>query len=421
MIIFKLNKISKKNLISFTKVISYNFLFLFISCEILGRLYFKYENKLTNKETYQFENSYLIKDYLGYVNHYRDAWAPKFKDFTIFNSVNREKSLKPLNINEKSYFIYSKFSTCNTKNKCPVIIFQGDSWGRQLDTGASDILFENFINKGWVAYSYSNSSFSPSLYSAQLGYLSRKKVVPDIVMTLIDQTDIADEYFRYRSQSLPPNEKYPFYIVKPFPIHKHRNMYHYGAKFYYHDRLSIYPVTPLLIKSSFYTLLDKIDVKATQVLDRLDKKPIKKKRVHNRLNIFRNVPPNTLSTLEETNENANKYFKKVLFNYIKSSEALGVKELYLFSHPHLRHLTKDENTYSTNIKFLIEDVLKDYKSDKLKIHYLDIQPFTNNSKILITEKYFTPGDASSHPYRESIRFIANKISSFVLQKSNLIF
>ena len=90
---------------------------------------------------------------------------------------------------------------------------QGDSWGRQLGTGASDILFKDFINKGWEAYSYSNSSYSPSLYSAQLGYLEKKDKSPEIVIAWIDQTDIGDEYLRYKAQTKSPTKNYPYYKV----------------------------------------------------------------------------------------------------------------------------------------------------------------------------------------------------------------
>ena len=120
------------------------------------------------------------------------------------------------------------------------------------------------------------------------------------------------------------------------------------------------------------------------------------------------------------NNKANNYFKKVLLNYIKSAEASDIKELYLFSHPHKRHLRVDNKKYETDVKLLINEVLRDYQPKNLDIYHHVIYPYSTDLNVLENE-YFLAKDAASHPTGLGIRYIASEINNFILNTTKLNF
>jgi hypothetical protein len=99
------------------------------------------------------------------------------------------------------------------------VLMQGDSWAEQFVTSlGSHVILERFADQNDVSFINAGiASYSPSLMEAQYVVLTRDfKIRPEVVIGLIDQTDVADELCRYRNLLAFDSEQRP--IVRPFPI-----------------------------------------------------------------------------------------------------------------------------------------------------------------------------------------------------------
>tara|TARA_B100000212_G_scaffold132113_1_gene99090 strand:+ start:8129 stop:9304 length:1176 start_codon:yes stop_codon:yes gene_type:complete len=382
------------------KVVSINLLILVLFTEILGRIFFAYK---FSPKLYDLVNSEEIVEYLTFVNHFR------FFSFNQIKNIEKlYKKLKPLNINEKSHFIYSKFSSCKSKENCKTIFLQGDSWAQGISQNGSKSLFSIFIKKGWASYGLGTSSFSPSNYSAQLSYLASKEILPDIVILFIDQTDLGDEFYRYKNQIIYPSSEKQFLRVKPFSNKEHRAYYNYQTSEVSNIKpWRLYPVLiPFLlkIKDSFSVRINKIknieeDISATPS--------------------FRKI----MSPLRKKDDNVSQHFKKIFKYYLKNISELGVKELYIITHPHYKNLISNyDESYKHNISNQINQILDENKN-KVKINHLEIKPnITCTQKDLTCGGYYTKNDEGSHPSSTNQTYpkISKQIVDYVIEESFLL-
>ena len=162
-------------------------LILFLILYNLVNLFFFKEIISKKKDEIVLINS--IDKYLKFTHHVRE-----FKFIT-----NKNQSIEKL--------FYSKRIT-NENNK--LIIFQGDSWAEQnVLYNKSNMFLNNFVSKfslNFIDAGVSSYSFSPM--NLQLNYLKKNlNYSPDIVVALVDHTDIADEYCRYKDKLIFKNNK----------------------------------------------------------------------------------------------------------------------------------------------------------------------------------------------------------------------
>lgn len=376
-------------ILDFIKFISINIIFTFVLLEIPARLYFA---KYYRRDVQEKIKSPEIKNYLKYANHIRNPFQNNLKKYTK----------APLNSEENSFYIFSKFSDCSNFKNCNTIILQGDSWGEGIETNAYAVLFDSYIKNDWRAYGMGTSSFSPSNHSAQLGYLKSKNIYPKIVISYLDQGDIGDEYFRYRSQVIAPNQNNPFYQVRPFGNTNHLRFYNYSI---YKDPLAIYPLSPFFLIKLWDLSMQKVeDISGTY------------KRLSSTVR-WRNVS----KPLFKKNQKINNYFKKVLINYIKSAEALGVEELYLVSHKHYRHFYEGVESYEVDIGDLIDNVISNYQSSEQSTKVFHIKTGPRNIKCIedSCEGYFVSPDYASHPTPSNFVEISKEIKQFLKINSQI--
>ena len=170
----------KKN---FLITLIFNFALLAFLLEISGQLLKRYY--LFNYFRIN-ENRVLIKnkDYLNYVNHFRDL------DYRSKDS-NMQFNEKPVNFDDDSIYIFSCYGICKGSLRNYDLLVQGDSWGEGLDRNINHIV-ENFKQKNVI--SAGTTSFSPSNFEGQLGYFKNRNYKFDTIVVIIDQTDIFDEF-----------------------------------------------------------------------------------------------------------------------------------------------------------------------------------------------------------------------------------
>ena len=82
------------------------------------------------------------------------------------------------------------------------IIIQGDSWAEQYRTDKSKEYLKSFVKKNSLhkIILSGTGSYSPSIMTSQLFLLKNNfGYNPEIIIAVIDQTDIGDELCRYRN------------------------------------------------------------------------------------------------------------------------------------------------------------------------------------------------------------------------------
>ena len=319
-----------------------------------------------------------------------------------------------INKKDPSYYIYSQYSSCKNKGNslenifgnCKAIFLQGDSVGEGLGGSASDILFSDYIKKGWQTFNMSTTSFSPKNSSAQLAYFNDKGLKPEIIIKYIDQGDLGDDYYRYKKNSKYIENKIRHYKVKPFSK-RHFRFYSYGS---YLNPVNIYGFTP-----TSQTLLKGIYRKLTTKVFYLTDGKVN----------FTKTPgwSKITAPLINKDEKANSYFKKVLNNYINTAKDLGVKELYFVSMPHPRNFIKSiekERRFNYSIAEIIDEFIYNYEDqNQIKIYHIPIEVDQNifPCKDETCSDFYLVND--HHPNAKGYKYMAQKITKFIKDKSLL--
>lgn len=126
----------------------------------------------------------FYKKYSAEMNHLR-----------VFDFLN----LMPRDVEKTTTdFLFSKIGTGNQ-----VVLIQGDSWAEQMVTShPSYIALQIFAEDNDIQFILGGTnSFATSIMQAQYRLLRKDfSIAPNIVIAIIDQTDIGDELCRYRHQ-----------------------------------------------------------------------------------------------------------------------------------------------------------------------------------------------------------------------------
>ena len=123
----------------------------------------------------------------------------------IFKYSNKIHHLRDANRwgNKENGYLFSIINENNKKGK--EILFQGDSWIESIsEIKQSEKIIKNFaINNNFSVYNGGITSFAPSLMHKQYEILKQEfNIMPDIIIIYIDQTDIGDEYCRYKNKKI---------------------------------------------------------------------------------------------------------------------------------------------------------------------------------------------------------------------------
>ena len=336
---------------SFIKVGVVNFLILFLLFEALGQAY-KYKHIKQNK---LFISTEYIDNYLKYVNHH--------KRHEVKNELS-DYSLKPQNLSSDSISAYSCYGIkCVSNQRDYDFLIQGDSWAEQFDKNMKSFLIDDYSQKNVI--SGGTSSFSPSNMEGQLGFLRDEGYSFKKIITIIDQTDIGDEFYRYKLKTNPSEDSKISSTVSPYDQDEHINYYNHS----FEDRL--------INSSGAYYLVY---------------------RLRERLNLIPQSGVSFLkinSPLRFKSQSAEKYFQKRLRSYIDFILASDkLQNLYIITHDHYQNLNGE---YTFSVQQLVSKVLEDHFSSNNIIH-IHLNPadegFCKNKDC---SDFFISGDIASHP------------------------
>jgi hypothetical protein len=333
----------------------------------------------TKKEYIANEELIFIKKYNASLNHLKDP----------YNYHNRDKS------NDGSLHNYI-FTSYGSSNK--TVLIQGDSWAEGFTHQEDRLqLFKNFANLNKVKFIFAGTgSYAPSILEVQNRVLKEDfDINPDIVIAIIDQSDIGDELCRYKTQL--SRDKNGSLIIKPY---NDRNYYFNPKikKFYtfnlshYFDQYDILIKDENNIKKLFVYSFEKIKEYYANKDDACGSdeiiNPLKKGRIKSDEILY-------------FNQRLDSYINQV-FNNTKT------KKLILVTHFHKGHL---DGSYQTNVKNNVETVIRSsihkksvmhinfdptfYKLNEIKDFFKSNQKFSSN-EINGLEDIFNDGDWASH-------------------------
>ncbi len=318
------------------KKITFYILGSFITLLILYLVFFIYFFFTLDKEfRYNFSSiEYLnfYKEYSKKVNHLR--FRPKFK------------------LNSKQEQL---FTILNSSENSKTILFQGDSWiqGMLKKPKAKDYLIK-FVGNDAKLVNAGITSFSPSLINVQYSVLEKDfKIKPEILFIYIDQTDIGDEYCRYKNlRYLNQNGNLEKVLYEEFPIFK--------GTFNIHEILILSEID-LKYKSKIIKTHKYFNYKLIKSINRFKKQY---QRIIKKSYYFEKCDSQKMeSYFISANHEANAHFEKVLKEYFeKITNKDYLKKIFIITHPHKTHISS--NKYEMNVSNLVENVTKSFPKVK---------------------------------------------------------
>ncbi len=278
-----------------------------------------------NQENFLFHKKYSEK-----IHHLRDAnrWGFKRNEY-LFSMINE---------NEKK-----------------TILFQGDSWVESISEikKSRNLLKEFGINNKYNIYNAGVTSFAPSLMHKQYEILKEDfKIIANILVIYIDQTDIGDEFCRYRKNKIY-SEDGRFMAVDRERFT--RATYDY-SKLYMYSELNFDSDLKKILKFPYKKTLYFIKRNTNQI------KNIINNGYSNR-NVSKCGFKEIMKELTNYNVKSENYFKKSLKDYLETlALEKNIEKIYLVSFPHKKHLN---NSYQVNVSSYIDDVIYSNKDDRL--------------------------------------------------------
>jgi len=324
----------------------------------------------------------IVKNYNDYKNHnYLKTEKYKFNPYIDHNLFLKKLDKKP-----KIYLrseLYKNLS--NTKSK-KNILFQGDSWSEAAvvinEISEQMNKFSNEIN--YNIFNAGKSSFSVSLYIAQLKILKKYyDIKPNIIVLIIDQTDLGDDLYR---------RSYFYHLPTELTLKSKKNLIGIIESKNF-NFLKIFKIF------YFYTQYTKKNYNLTtfQNLNFL------KKKIES---IITSTPLQMMPIKKGITIDQEKYFYELLKIYYDLANDKSLKKLIIVTHPHKNHLN---NKYKSNLSKLVDQFILKNKIEK-KVEHLNFKNYIEMNRNIINKVKFQKDDPYSHLTKNSyIKYFYPKI------------
>ena len=285
------------------------------------------------------------------------------------------------------------FTTINTlEDKELLVLIQGDSFMEQLTNSAyykSDTnvelianeekpknisveLVQKFKSKKSVGFvNGGTGSYSPSLMNLQLDVLEQDfEILPNIVIAYVDQSDIGDEYCRYRNHSFFENG-----VLKSIQPESHlmwRETFNY-SEIYEKSKISLKNESKIL--QTFFLANFKFKYGFVKSSTRLYRKYISTNKA-DKEKLTKCYWGAIEKYLIKHHVTETEYFKNRVKDYLeKMKKKEHIEKIFFVTFPHKKNFNK---TYKLNVSDVIESVVK---NEKIVTHI-------NFSEILLNDNNF---------------------------------
>ena len=263
------------------------------------------------------------------------------------------------------------------EDKDIIVLTQGDSYMEQLTFSPETKnlaveMVQKFGNKKKIGFiNGGTGSFSPTVMHAQLNVLEEDfKILPNIVIAYVDQSDIGDENCRYKNHKYYENG-----VLKSVQPESHlmwREAFNYSE---------IYELSRIKLKdaSKIFKTFDLINFKIRYGLAKSSIRFYRKYISTNKIDkekLTKCYWGETERYLIKPKSSETEYFKNQVREYIQNmKQKKHIEKIFFVTFPHKKNFNK---TYKLNVSDVIESVVKDEKN----ITHI------NFSKILLNDKNF---------------------------------
>lgn len=335
------------------------FLF-FLIIEFVSFIFIKIISKKVDHYIFWLDKEYnpkILEKYSEFIPYSRNKI-----DFSEINNYILQDE------NSSFFSVIKDFNINNKEN----ILIQGDSWAQIANKKRIFTNLKKFSEDHKVGIINSGvDSYSPSPMTSQLYILEKEfNITPSIIIAIIDQTDLGDELYRYRTLDKNSFSYALTNIQKKFLIDSREKI----------KRFNLFTFKLFDVANSYFLLQKKI-----YGFDTLHTTKIILKKIRSKLFGL----PIVLSPLKfGINETEKNIFKSKINNYVNLSfQNSKLKKIYFVTHPHIKHLN---NKYKTNVKTIIDEAINE--NDNNKLVHLDFE-IINKS---FDKKIFLKGDEFSH-------------------------
>lgn len=321
------------------------------------------KKNLITEKTYKPE---IINKYSQNIPHLRDEKTfYEIYSHISFNEINN------------FFTIINDFNEKNILN----VLFQGDSWAEGLNRKTTYLQLKKYSeinNLGIINGGI--TSFSPSAMTSQLNILNKEySIDPNIIIAIVDQSDIGDELFRYKSI----NES----LFSQTLHNQNKNFQNDAINNFENLNLSSFKLIQYFY--NYYSLHKKIYSSEKIGAINIIYKKIKSK--------LYKIPKVLYPLHYGISYNEKKIIKKRINNYINFAfKNKKLRDIYFVTHPHLKHINK--NSYKINISSIIDEVISESKYNK-NITHINFEKL----KTYMDKEIYVKGDDFSHltPYAYS--------------------
>lgn len=309
------------------------------------------------------------------INKYSD-YIPHTREKANFDSYSDHIEL------DKNIYFFNVLKSFE-KNNIENILIQGDSWAEILNRKKNFFILKNYATKNNLGLINAGiTSFSPSAMTSQLNILEKEfQIKPSIIIAIIDQTDIGDELFRYKTEDKnyfsktlkTTNENFKLNTIDNFSKINFSSfkLIQYIYNYYLHN------------KNIFnFNKLEFIDLLYKQLKSSLFK-----------------IPKVLYPLKYGFSFNEKEIIKKRIKSYIEFAfKNKNLKKIYFVSHPHLKHL--DKNGYLINISSIINEVINEtrLKNNISHINFSKIQESKNHNNYVKEDPFSHLTDDAYYNY-----------------------
>ena len=285
------------------------------------------------------------------------------------------------------------FTTINKlEDKELIVLIQGDSFMEQLTNSSyyeqdtkmelltnrekpkniSVELVQKFKSKKKVGFvSGGTGSYSPSLMNLQLDVLEQDfKILPNVVIAYVDQSDIGDEYCRYKNHRFYENG-----VLKSIQPESHlmwRETFNY-SEIYEKSKIRLKNNSKIL--QTFFLTNFNFKYGFVKSSTRLYRKYISTNKA-DKEKLTKCYWGTIEKYLIKHHDTETEYFKDQVKEYLeKMKKKEHIEKIFFVTFPHKKNFNK---TYKLNVSDVIESVVKD---EKIVTHI-------NFSKILLNDNNF---------------------------------
>lgn len=325
---------------------------------------------------------YSFLDYKKYGNYvFQNLDDLKFH-YKYSNKINHLRKSKYNN--NKTGYLFNKVVSNNSKNK---MLFLGDSWFEQINQNeykqSLEYLKKISLKNNIEILNAGITSFSPSLMQIQYQILKKNfQIDPSILIVYIDQTDIGDEFCRYKDRKIYDKTN-NLKAVKRFDYDK--EIFN-GIKIYKYSEIKF---KNNYLKKFIYITNFNINYFAKKNLFRVSKIIEHGWKTSDEINYYKCRFKVIKSFLEKKNIKANLYFEETLYEFFKIlNNDKKIKKIIINTFPHKNHIN---GVYKNNVSTLVDNVIKNFDDRFIHFDFSDIT-FENFN----LEELFVKGDQASH-------------------------